>query len=589
MAADQADSASVPSGLDFTDIVGGTLMLLGILAMTGWATGTRALVSFSTQPDFPTMKVNTAIGFISLGMSLFALRRHYDLLVWLSAITVFLLSLSAVSEHFLGLNPGVNEIFFQDPWSATHPGLMSIGTAISFFLAAVILAAHLPLSRHSPWLYSALLVGFIAIPLISIETYFTNLHDLLKSPLFASYSLPTTIAFLLFIAGIVASTDSGLPALIKQPGQSRMRKTLLGIVTGGMVLAPIAALMVHKGVITFGIATSGTVVALCLLTTYLLAVGSHAQATTVVAALPDELSSHVTAILEDVGDGLLLVDGHRRILWINKTVEQIFGWTQEELLGKPLEFMVPERYQSADVGIYHRFMMSKEGKRRFDARGKALGVTKTGLEKPIAVTIYKRNQAEDPGLAVLQVRELSGIETEMAELSGRRSLDPLTGLPDYSEFQIFCNTFATREARRDEHFLAIMVIDLDNLKPLNERYTREFGDRILHTVATTIKHRLRASDRLFRYGADEFVLISDNRPPADAELMAERMRTSVKVSPTKLHGKNIYITCTIGVYVTDQQRFDLREKVDVLIKQVHATKNGEKDRVLSLIPEEFNL
>jgi len=400
---------------------------------------------------------------------------------------------------------------------------------------------------------------------------------------------------MIFLMGLIATTEGSVCILLRKSDEVTRSFKLIVIcaVLASLTFASISGYGVREGTLSIHLAHAIHSSLMVLMLLFLLGISyrkmhenreatvkQHQQQRAEFKQTPQQ--SAILSILDVSDDGILLVDERRRIAWANRGIANIFGWTVDELLGLPLETLVPERYRNVHVGVFHQFMVSGEYSRVFDAQGKALALTKRGYEKPIIVSIHKQKITLAQGHAVIMVRELSGLETEIADLNSRVSIDRLTGLPDRVEFMRFCHKVKTQAFRKDQQFLCLMVIDLDNFKLINDRYDREFGDRVLQTVTTTLKHRLRSSDRLFRYTADSFILISVNHSPSEAELMAERMRTSVKVSPTKLDNKNVYITCTIGVYVTNARQFDIEAKAEYLIADIHATKNGEKDRVLIL-------
>ncbi|WP_185232712.1 sensor domain-containing diguanylate cyclase [Teredinibacter franksiae] len=603
---------------ELTDVCGAFLVFISLLVLAGWLSGFQPLTSFSIDSSLPTMKVNTAIGFLMLGMGLFALGRNYRQPIALSAITVLLISGCALVEHRFGIVLGVNDLFIDDNWSVAAPGRMSLATAISFGFAATLLLTHGNLSVRHPHLYNLLLFLFALQPLVIINAYISDIELLSRSTLFSTFSLPTTVAFSLFFVGIIGASQHGALGLLNGTSKiARMfRWTFFTIILMSIALGGITDWLIQDQIDHQLVATAFLHSTIVLSLLFIFGLGFlHLSAMELQISLEKVSSARLNndehALLDIFSasdDGIILVDERRRIMRVNEGAGSIFGWQLEDLLGKPLETLMPERYRKKDIGMFHDFLLSNDRTRCFDDQGKTLGLTRQGYEKHLSISLHKCRKISASGdiielhaqpqeqfqteteknhkqekatelFAVAIFRELGGLETEMAELKRHQHIDKLTGLPNNEEFERYSQKFASQTPRKDDSYTCLMVIDLDSFKLINKRHSRDFGDRVLQTITTTLKHRLRTTDKLFRYQADEFVMVSANTPPAEAELMAERMRTSVKVSPTKMEGRNVYVTCSIGVIVTNEVGFDLKQTIQQLSESVHESREICKDKV----------
>jgi len=102
-------------------------------------------------------------------------------------------------------------------------------------------------------------------------------------------------------------------------------------------------------------------------------------------------------------------------------------------------------------------------------------------------------------------------------------------------------------ARRAEGDVAVLMIDVDSLKKVNDSFGHLAGDRLLATVAARIRRTLRVEDVLARYGGDEFVVIAVGNDRAAAEQLAERVRRAVEALHMSARGREVRITTSIGV------------------------------------------
>lgn len=123
--------------------------------------------------------------------------------------------------------------------------------------------------------------------------------------------------------------------------------------------------------------------------------------------------------------------------------------------------------------------------------------------------------------------------------------DDLTGLPNMRAFR----TAITREkalAERKGTSFTVMMIDCDGLKPINDRFGHEAGNETLRRVVDALKHGLRTSDFVARYGGDEFIALLPDTGPAEAHEVAERVRRSIENMTFDINGEQVGTTVSIG-------------------------------------------
>lgn len=604
-------------GFHIVDACAATAIIIGCIALLGWSMEIRFFTSLSPYESHPTMKVNTALGLIMLGMALSALQRGLHQLVVFGSCAALLLSAGALYEYGFHTDLGINNLFFDDTWSQAPPGRMSLASALGFGFGGLLLISHSYLSPRFPRIYDLLLLLFFLEPLFSLDAYITSAPNLLQSGLFQTYSIPTAFGFLCFSCGLIAATDTGLCALLRgnDLAAKQYRKTIIFITGSALVLGLASNLPLSLALDTeLTMAIRNNLFLLALL--FFVGQGYksfRAETTLLTQQLHSIQSEHTLAevemldILTAADDAILLVDEQRRIIRSNAGTTRIFGWPEDELFGEHIESLVPERFRVNDIGQFYDFLASDERSRNYDRRGKTLGLTKKGFEKSISVSLYKNKKLSDyedvshlqntPQAApcspqqrvyvVAIIHELSGLESDIVDINSRASIDHLTGLPDHEQFLRFCSQFQAQEKRQEDEGLCLILVDMDSLKRINERYERDFGDQVLQTITSTLKHRLRTSDKLFRYLSDHFVLVASSKSPVEAELMAERIRTAVKVSPTRLNDKNIYTTCTLCVFSAQNQKIDLKKTVDYMVSFLQGQAEDNHDRVLIIQPSDL--
>lgn len=151
---------------------------------------------------------------------------------------------------------------------------------------------------------------------------------------------------------------------------------------------------------------------------------------------------------------------------------------------------------------------------------------------------------------ILEMKNRKRLETRIEHLA---YYDPLTNLPNRTLFQQLSKQMLAR-AERNQKKLAVLFIDLDNFKSVNDRCGHELGDELLKTIADRMKAELRAGDLLCRMGGDEFVSVLEINAEEEAAAAAKRINAVVS-RPLFHNSQEFSIRSSIGIsiYPTDDQ------------------------------------
>jgi diguanylate cyclase (GGDEF)-like protein/PAS domain S-box-containing protein len=253
--------------------------------------------------------------------------------------------------------------------------------------------------------------------------------------------------------------------------------------------------------------------------------------------------------LNSIGDAVLSTDGDWRITFLNPVAEKLIGWSYAEASGQQLT----DVFQVIDATTRERIVPFLE----FEvAKGRTIAlppncvlVRRDGHESPIedsAAPIHDR-AGHVAGLVVVfhDVSEAQAMARRMTHIAEH---DILTSLPnrglldDRLEQGI---ALAQRHSRR----LAILFIDLDHFKHINDSLGHLIGDQLLRAVALRITPCVRGSDTVSRQGGDEFiVLLSEISHAEDAALIADKIRLAV-LEPYTIADHFLHLTASIGVSI----------------------------------------
>jgi diguanylate cyclase (GGDEF)-like protein/PAS domain S-box-containing protein len=282
-----------------------------------------------------------------------------------------------------------------------------------------------------------------------------------------------------------------------------------------------------------------------------------------------------SAILEIVDALIVVLDSAGNIVHFNRACEHLTGFSAGEVKGRPLCDLLPvaedqdkenvfSSFNQGDIPERHEiYWPSKEGDSRL------ISWSKTSIRRPDGSLQYVIATGQD-------VTERHLAETRMARLA---HYDILTDLPNRKLFADRLQQAMAR-ARRNQTLIAVLFLDLDKFKPVNDSFGHDTGDLLLAEVAGRIRESVRESDTIGRVGGDEFVAaIEGLKKRQSVEKVANKIIAALS-SPFHVGGH----TCQIGVSIGVAFYPDHGAEMDILIKKAdqamyEAKKEGNTYRI----------
>ena len=265
------------------------------------------------------------------------------------------------------------------------------------------------------------------------------------------------------------------------------------------------------------------------------------------AATSEGIFFHKNGILTDVNEALLAITGYKR----------------EEMIGHELWEFIP--------GEWHQTMSDYMREGREDTY-EAEVVHKNGHRIAVELvgkTVFLKGEAHRLGA----LRDITARRHAEARIQYLAHHDMLTGLPNRAYLTERLTTILAL-ARRHGTLVAIMFIDLDNFKTVNDLLGHHVGDVLLKEVAVRIKEVLREADMVSRLGGDEFlVILADFAAPEDAAKVAEKLLQVIS-APIELEGRELCANASIGISVFPRDG----DNADDLIRHADAAMYSVKDR-----------
>jgi diguanylate cyclase (GGDEF)-like protein/PAS domain S-box-containing protein len=570
---------------------------LGFFVILGWLLDLDTLKG--VLPGLPTMKVNTALclmlGSISLALAQKTFlchvknwRRGYRFLSFVAAGLMIWLGGLTLAQYGLGVDLNVDQWLVLQPeptGSMAAPGRMAPNTAFTFVLLGIALI----------WVHSSLLglgsqiivllaahVGFVALIGYLYKT--TVLYGVGSDTGMAIHTALGTIA--LSVGVLCLFPNRGWLALFwdSKLGSVMLRQLLPIVIMAQLsigLFAEVAQIRNYYGVqASSAVATTLSLLLLSVLITWKAHRLNTLNAIEIQTRQRLEASQQrLSGILDNANDAIITTDQNQRIILFNRGAESLFGYSVQEVIGQPINLLIPERFHTAHTqhvetfGRSQQFSVVKDGGREIFGRRQdgsefpaMSSVSSQDIQGETLFTVFLRDITDlkkaEKALKIysenleIQVKErteelsksLLALQKSEEHLSHLAHHDTLTGLPNRLMLHIRLEQ-SIQQASRQRTKVAIAFIDLDHFKRINDSLGHQSGDSILQQVALRWRQILRANDSLARISGDEFVLILvDIENFTQVSLALARLMAALE-TPFQLIGQTypVHVTASIGV------------------------------------------
>ena len=282
--------------------------------------------------------------------------------------------------------------------------------------------------------------------------------------------------------------------------------------------------------------------------------------------------------LDSIGDAVLVADTRGHVTYLNRVAESMTGWSNGEALGQPLSRVfnivdgltgeaapnpaVSAMNEDRTTGLVANCILLQRN-------GNGVGVEDS------AAPIHDRDGTVTG--AVIIFRDVSQSLAEIRKMAYLAQHDPLTGLPNRALLTARLSQ-AISLARRHHKQVALLYLDLDDFKQINDSLGHAVGDQALCAIAKRLSACVRGTDTVCRLGGDEFVtLLEDIDSPDDAAHIAEKMLATI-TTPLRVSGHTLEVSASAGISIHPEHGAD----ADAIIRHAdtamyHAKANG-RDR-----------
>jgi diguanylate cyclase (GGDEF)-like protein/PAS domain S-box-containing protein len=261
-------------------------------------------------------------------------------------------------------------------------------------------------------------------------------------------------------------------------------------------------------------------------------------------------------LLDWVPDAVVISDSRGTIIFANLSVERMTGYERDELIRSQIELLVPERLRSAHRRHRARYYRGRAGPRPMGGIEHDFMIRrKDGREIAVDIALGSVD-TRDGSMVVSVIRDITERKELESALEQRALHDPLTGLPN----RILCFDRlkqALLSSRREHTQVALVMLDLDGFKEVNDVHGHAVGDALLKELGVRLSAQARATDTVARIGGDEFAWVMPRVAGQPAVEKKVRRQMQALERPIQLDKARIAVAVSAGVALYPRDGRDL--------------------------------
>ncbi len=284
--------------------------------------------------------------------------------------------------------------------------------------------------------------------------------------------------------------------------------------------------------------------------------------------------------LESIADAVITTDTEGNVRWLNPVAARLTGWSSEDACGRPVSEVFPVVHEDSREPLRDPVSRCLQDREPGGAQQQALLPARDGSEYFINNSASPIRDREGRVVGVVVVfRDVSEQRRMNREMTYRATHDPLTGLVNRSEFEARLSR-VLENARARETSNALMYIDLDQFKIVNDSCGHAVGDRLLQQISALLEERVRKRDTLARLGGDEFGVILEHCTVEQAQRVAEQICAAMDEFRFVHDDRRYRVGTSIGLVSVDSTCLSEAAVLQAADSACYAAKEAGRNRVV---------
>jgi len=281
------------------------------------------------------------------------------------------------------------------------------------------------------------------------------------------------------------------------------------------------------------------------------------------------------SLFDSLSDGIVFVNLQRECILINPSFKQLFGYSEEELLGKKLGFIYAEEKEFLELGQLRMHPNAKESNLPYETTYKK----KNGQTFIGEILISKvRDDVQNLIGYVGIIRDVSETKALSNKLKWQACHDDLTGLINRREFESIL-TQAIQDTKQHNKQYTVLYLDLDQFKIVNDSSGHIAGDELLRQVSILITNLLPKETKFARLGGDEFGILLSNQSVENARKIAEKIRTESENFHFSWKDKVFQIGVSIGMAEITEEMHSITTLMSAVDLACYSAKEAGRNRI----------
>ncbi|MBX9296124.1 EAL domain-containing protein [Chromobacterium piscinae] len=293
----------------------------------------------------------------------------------------------------------------------------------------------------------------------------------------------------------------------------------------------------------------------------------------------EERLRQAATVFDSTSEGIAILDARRKVVSVNPAFSQHTGYSAEEAMAWP---DIDPLYQTPHSFARAGPPASSDERNLWQGNVNYLHKNRKVINIWESISIVP---APDGGVAnyVLVFSDISSVLAAQEQLTYLAKHDPLTNLCNRRMLQDRME-YGLAQTTRHQKMMAVLLIDLDHFKTINDSLGHSHGDQLLSTIAARLQGSVRASDTVARLGGDEFcIVLGDIESPGDVDLMAQKLLQRL-AEPVRLEQMVCYVTGSIGISMAPADGMSVDELLRNADQAMYGAKHAGRNRYCFFAP-----